>query len=459
MDSQDKGESKIRQRQESLARRVGEALDQLKPNEAKDCPDAEIIAAYVEQALAPAETARWEGHFASCVRCRNVLRVLAASSDAPLAEREVSHLGELLSKAHAPVAIDSKMAGTNRPSRAAWTTRWLAPAIGVGAVLVVWLAMRPPWRTTNQRSSQVLVAQAPKEELPQSAPPPAAEQALKDTQAQDQKAPVPEDSLAQALRPNSSANAPARVGAAPGAAADNVSPSASGAVTNPSTEKKELDSALRSREIAPASPPAPAAPQPQAKTGSNLAAGGNLQAEANSDAATNERAQNKQAGSAQAQAGEAAGGPILPGISPAPASRARQQQALAFRPAQASSILLKAPASSVVWRAGKAGSIERSTDGGKTWVSQMSPSEQDWLAGTAFSDMVCWLAGRKGAIAETVDGQRWDLITPPNQAVGAGGVQPDWIGITAFDALSATVTSADGRKFTTGDGGMTWQAQ
>lgn len=470
MDSQDKGESNIRQRQESLARRVGEALDQLKPNEALDCPDAEIIAAYAEQALAPAETARWEGHFASCARCRNVLRVLAASSDAPLAEKEVSHLGELVSTARAPVAIDSRAAGTARPSRAAWRTRWLAPAIGVAAVLVVWFVMRPPWRATNQRSSQVLVAQAPKEELPPSAPP-VAKEALKEPEAKDQKAqPTPEQerSLAKALPQSEAANTPARVGTADtapaSAAQDKFSASAEGSA-NASPQKKELDRPLNGREIpaapgVPPPPPPPPAPQPRAKAASNLAAGESLQAETNSNAVANMPLRQKQAGTVQAQA-SAKRDESEKEISPALRSSARQQsQALTvFRSAQAGFSLLKAPASSVMWRVGKGGAIERSTDAGRTWVSQMSPSQQDWLAGAPFSDTVCWLAGRKGAIARTVDGEQWDLISPPAQAAGAGGVQPDWIGISALDALSATVTSADGRKFTTSDGGMTWQAQ
>ena len=53
MDSQDRDETKIRRRQELLARRVGEALDQMKPHGLKECPDAEVIAAYAEQTLAP----------------------------------------------------------------------------------------------------------------------------------------------------------------------------------------------------------------------------------------------------------------------------------------------------------------------------------------------------------------------------------------------------------------------
>jgi hypothetical protein len=102
MDSQDRDETKIRRGQESLARRVGEALDQIKPKGPEECPDAEVIAAYAEQALGPAESARWDGHFATCARCRKILRVLAASADTPLAEKEVAQLGERVSAVGAP---------------------------------------------------------------------------------------------------------------------------------------------------------------------------------------------------------------------------------------------------------------------------------------------------------------------------------------------------------------------
>src|SRR4029077_234332 len=138
MDARDRDESKIRLREETLARRVGEALDRLKPGGLDECPDAEVIAAYAEQALEAAESAHWDSHFATCARCRKILRVLAASADTPLAEKEVAQLGELVSTVRAPAEITWRSAGRARPKPSDWRTRWLAPALGVAAVLAVW---------------------------------------------------------------------------------------------------------------------------------------------------------------------------------------------------------------------------------------------------------------------------------------------------------------------------------
>src|SRR3984885_13564886 len=197
MDSQDRDESKIRRREATLARRMGEALDQMNPHGAGECPDAEVIAAYAEQALAPAESERWEGHFATCARCRKILRVLAASADMPLAEKEVAELGKLIAGARAPVEITPRGAERAHPKRVDWRTRWLAPALGVAAVLAVWFAMRPPWRATNGGASTTLIAQAPKEELPLSPAPAEVDRLSRDAVQQVRKtkaAPLPDRS-------------------------------------------------------------------------------------------------------------------------------------------------------------------------------------------------------------------------------------------------------------------------
>src|ERR1700704_6378276 len=181
MDSQKRDESRDRRREEALARRMGDALDRLDRLDAGECPDAESIAAYHEKSLQTEEIARWEGHFAICRRCRKILAVLAATVEEPLAEKEVAHLGELVAPSRPPAQVAARPIGTTPPNRLAWRTRWLAPALGVAAVLAIWFAMRPPWRTADQNPSGTLIAQAPKTEPPSGAQARAMEQSPETT--------------------------------------------------------------------------------------------------------------------------------------------------------------------------------------------------------------------------------------------------------------------------------------
>ena len=239
MDAQEK--DRIRRRDEILARRVGEALDRMNPRGAQECPDAEIVAAYAEQALGPDDAGKWEGHFAACARCRKILRVLAASEDTPLAGKEVAQLGKLVAEVRAPVEIAAGSVNRGRPKFIGWSMRWLAPALGVAAVLAVWFAMRPPWRAMDRGTSATLVAQARKEEAPASATP--ADRFLGAAPGQEQKtqvAPAPDRFAENARSLNSPAGAP---------------------IAQESLRTKKKDNAnLDLEAVAPAPAVAPAAP-------------------------------------------------------------------------------------------------------------------------------------------------------------------------------------------------------
>ncbi len=475
MDSQDKNESRIR-RQELLARRLGEALDQLKPHAATDCPDTEVIAAYAEQALGPDESAQWEGHFASCSRCRNILRVLGASADAPLAEKEVAHLGQLISAVRAPVEITAGTAQGARPKPIDWRRRWLAPALGVAAVLAVWFAMRPPWRAPDRGASETLVAQAPRNEMPASPGPAAVDRFSNAAPPQNLKKeaiPSQDRSAAQTAPLNSPTQSPVNGRLDSGAVVGGVSPSEGEALRSLQPQKK-LSAPTEEREGQPSAspsmpPPAPkaqiamqaqAAPQSEAKASSGKAVTESAPAAANGNASSNAvvdaPARDKKSPAPQVAAGALG----LPGAPSRMDSVARNRQSAAdLKTNEPSTVQATAPFGSTVWRMGKNGRIERSADAGVTWVLQASPSQEDWLAASAISDTVCWVAGRNGSIARTSDGERWERIAPPAQVAANGAVLPDWTGITARDAQSATITASDGRKFSTADGGKTWQRQ
>jgi hypothetical protein len=353
--------------------------------------------------------------------------------------------------------------------------RWLAPALGVAAVLAVWFAVKPPRRAANRESETNLVAQAPREEAPVS---PASGPVDQQPRFSPQQKKSADSFVAQGL--DSSKTAPAHEPATPenagsdaGTALDKISPDAAAAANSPQDEKKSKSPAAQRENPLPAMPsssslamqeqpavPNPATPQSQAKSASNPATTEALQPDTNSNAIENATSRNKQAAAVQGELGAAPGASPAQTASPVLRSEARKEQPLVIvSPLRKDSALLKAPFGRQLWRAGKAGSIELSTDAGKTWVSQPSPSREDWLAGAAFSDTVCWLAGRHGAIARTTDGLRWELISPPAQAAGSDGSLPDWTGITVSGAQSAAVSSSGGRTFSTADAGKTWQAR
>jgi hypothetical protein len=488
MDSKDRDESKIRRREETLAQRVGEAMDQMNPRGPGECPDAEVIAAFAEQALGLAESAQWEGHFAACARCRKVLRVLAASANTPLAEKEVAQLGELVTAVRASVEITGRSKGRARPRFADWRSRWLAPALGVAAVLTVWLVMRPPWRTTDRGASETLIAQAPKEEVPLTPAPAVEDRLSKVAPPQDQKTqPAPPDGRFSANAPSvdSAEKGVAKGRADASNALDKISPNADEETNSLKRQEKKMSALPDGREIHPPAillPPlvpqkvegakeAPAAPESEARAALGTPAPAPFpQARAKANEATPSTPEVPRSTSQSVIVTESApragttsgtlGGTLQQKPSADLSSNARNNKALAtLRPTGEYSVLVKAPSGSTLWRGGKGGIIERSTDAGKTWVSQTSPSQEDWLSGAVASDTVCWLAGRNGAMARTLDGVHWERVAPPAQTAGTDARLPDWIGITARDAQSATIAASDGRMFATADGGKTWKLQ
>ena len=320
------------------------------------------------------------------------------------------------------------------------------------------------------------VAQAPKEEMP---PSPAPAQVDLLSKVAPQKGPktvaAPSDRLStNTPSRNSPEEAPAKRSADAVNAVGGLASSAPDSRNRPQNEKKEsarMDAEVKG-ESPSAPPPPPAAVPPPSVLGQTARSAiaspkspesasqsvtvteAAPQFEANSSAKT--LAREKQVAPPQ----QAAGAPAAPAPPPQAIVRSRDLQGFAALKAdQPAFIQATAPFGSTVWRLGKGGKIERSADGGETWNSQMSPILEDWLAGVAVSDMVCWAAGRNGSIARTTDGDRWERIAPPAVSAAANAKLPDWTGITARDAQSATITASDGRKFATADGGKTWQAQ
>ena len=98
-----------------------------------------------------------------------------------------------------------------------------------------------------------------------------------------------------------------------------------------------------------------------------------------------------------------------------------------------------------LWRA--AGTvIQRSLDGGRTWTSEFEAPRAVLGVSTGPAD-VGWFVGVRGLVVRRI-GSAWSIVNAPDTI--------DITGVEATSERSATVTLADGRRFTTTDGGQSW---
>lgn len=459
----------------ALARRLGGALQRASLHSSADCPDADLIAAYRERSLSPEETSQCQDHFARCTRCREILVTLAAVVGPSEASLQATPAPELAASSPASVGTPPRVSNARVAKRWDWRVRWLAPALGAAAVLAIWFAIRPPW---GAGSKDTLVAQAPQNEAPQVqalSSPAGQAQALppepgagRETAAPSSRTSEPSAAKKQidSLSPNERSNLQASGAAAASAnepRADVNAEAASNALRDEKqkaapadqTEQQSFKAAARPvpAAVAPqaASTTPNAAPSPQVPSAGQIAAANQLPRSTSQSVVVNEAAPQVQT--------QSNGG--IESIPPGPGSdltKRNNRTSLDLIPSNPQVfyfVQIDAPGTTVRWRAGSGGAIQRSTDSGRGWASQMSPSSQDWLAGAAVSTIVGWLVGRKATIARTIDGEHWLSVSPPAVA----GTPPDWAGVTASDAQNATITSSDKRQFVTQDGGKTWQTK
>jgi hypothetical protein len=427
-------------RETALARLLAEAL-KTRPQSGEGakssaCPDPEILAAYADHGLAEEETAHWESHFADCDRCQKIIAVLAASGQA-LAQGEAESLGDL---AAASVARHPVVRNTRRSWMEIWRRPlfwgWLVPVAGLASA-ALWIALRQaPRPETSGGGNTTLTAGEPQNQTA------AAASSRKPDETQIAQAYLPPSAPAaappaplrdkEARQRNYSPNArqePARKQDAPRSA-----PQALGA--------SEADRALQALETREDTAKDKKTPSTDQRLNDELVTAG---------AAGSAGAPSSPA---SAQAGVRSASPSVDeGLS---ASSGNEVKALAKAPSY--SVSFGSPDRRALWRLGSGGLIEHSTDQGRTWQPQASGVTADLLAGAAPSERAAWAVGRGGIILRTEDGEHWQRVALPSTVqTGASPVAaPDWIGVEARDALQVTITSRDGRRFVTEDGGRNW---
>ncbi|RPJ72331.1 MAG: hypothetical protein EHM24_09545 [Acidobacteria bacterium] len=146
--------------------------------------------------------------------------------------------------------------------------------------------------------------------------------------------------------------------------------------------------------------------------------------------------------------GGVAGG-VVGGVAGGFVPKAALAESIAPAPGEARPVRAVSPDGATEWQFETGGGIRRSTDGGRTWFPQPSGAAGGvLLAASAPASNVCWAVGRKGLVIMTADGNRWLARQSPDAT--------DLVAVAARDASNAVVTTADGRRFETTDGGTTW---
>jgi len=243
------------------------------------------------------------------------------------------------------------------------------------------------------------------------------------------QAPAPAPQMASRVEPP-----PA--GAQPTEAVRPAAPPASQPVQEKPAPREERSAPRRRQESGRLTIPAPEQPAP-------AVVGGVSTSELRPDAAARTAAAEP-----MAKAGRGA-----PAPSPPPAAAPVATPALDAITRRFAGVPLEvsSPDRSVRWRTTGGPSVERSSDGGTTWTAQPLESPVVFTAGVSTAADVCWLVGPAGAVFLSTDGRTFRRLPFPETA--------NLVAVRATDARTATVTTADGRRLGTSDGGQTWTPQ
>jgi hypothetical protein len=375
------------------------------------CPEPELLAAYVDGALAGDEAERCEHHLATCASCRQMLAEIARAPEAPTG-------------ADASPVVE----GTRT-----WSWRWLVPAAATVAAAALWIVLRPA--TLPPRSVPVQTGQMARADEVEARP------KLASPAARDLE--TPSQAEAKAAAPSGTPKGQS----AHGAEAEGGS--------LPPTESRRAERAAAPAPTLTAEQPAPRAEVPPAAPAKEMLAENMAKAEAQREVpveAPKDAAQTKPvAPSAQrvGVAGAVAADRMAAAPAPVSAEATKQLARVAVAAEENAPIVIRTPDPLRLWRLGPAGSIERSTDGGHTWTPQVSGIRLTMLAGSAPTPLVCWAVGQKGAIVRTIDGSTWEMVAAPTSL--------DLVAVVARDESSATIVASDGQSWVTTDGARTWR--
>lgn len=148
------------------------------------------------------------------------------------------------------------------------------------------------------------------------------------------------------------------------------------------------------------------------------------------------------------------GTPLPPAVSaPAPAAKGelRSQRAESMTAGVSGSLEVRSLDGAASYRVLAGHTVQRSTDGGHNWAVEPTPDVSGLRAGSAPTRDVCWIAGAGGTVLRRSSTGTWRFVSLP-QAL-------DIVEIVSSSETAAVVTTADGGRWRTTDGGVHWEPE
>jgi Photosynthesis system II assembly factor YCF48 len=475
------------------------------PGETELCPDAGTLAAFHEGLLLNEERNVTTEHIAGCSRCQQVLLLLEATDEIPLPvemENDLKIRELVLSTGASDVDYPARQkpsaANAGQPEPALKTPadisngrgfkalRWAAPAGAIAAGLLIWFVTqtnRPVNKlraTAQSENVQVAQEQPRSEQLTAPRPLPASPPAEPLTKTKQLNEPRKDNGRSRQGDAESGA-AHAQEPFMPNLEAKSASRGvvASNSSTTARSGNSPAKAAMGARDLSNliALAPAPKAETEPPKQSSDSVSASAARIDTSSadlskqsavpappaSSGASANAAEKKAGATPTQT-VILGCPVAPPVptermavpdklhEPSLETRGKTAKGKNITSASGCFRPLLAPGGRVQWRLGAEGQIERSVDGGVSWLRQSSGVKTELLAGSAPSESVCWIIGRGGTILKTSDGGvHWSKV--------AWASPGEITGVQAFDSMHAVVyggTEVMPSRFATNDGGATW---
>jgi Putative zinc-finger len=379
------------------------------------CLDAELVAAYLDGGMSTKEAADVEQHLSQCGRCRALAAALVKTSGG----------------AEMPDALADVRAVTTAATRGLLASRAARMWLPVAAALTVGVAL---WMTVPRRPA-VLPAPVRYSTVPQSGAP----QGSTNTQRGAEVLSEPPSVRSDRRDAEVSKKVETRKKSVVQNEADEMMRTA-----------RRAPAELTSRSLQTAPPAARATEEPAQAAEARKKLEDSLSSEARRRV-QEQRVAYKAPVPAEAPRAQPAG--VVAG-----SVGARQQdKAQAASPTDAllrsrPPLLFSAPDEVVQWRILDRQRIERSVDGGKTWVRHFEASAPRLFAGSAPAADCAWVVGAEGLVMRWKPDVSW-------QAVLGKPTDDDLYIVDAKNEHEATVVSVSGSAYATTDGGATWKLQ